>query len=86
MTNSNGAVVISAERIYEEVRALADGLTRLESKMDGFINESKDIRHDVADHEARIRTLESGRWPLPAFGAITGFLGATGAIIAIFTR
>jgi len=79
-------IYISTGQVYEEVKALTQTVTRIESKVDGFITEAKDIRADVADHETRIRVLESGRWPLPAFGALTGLGGAVAGALALFAR
>ena len=81
-----GGIYISSEQIYQEVRSLAESMGRLEAKVDGFISENKDIRKDVDDHENRIRALESGRWPLPAFGALTGLGGVVAGALALFTR
>lgn len=81
--NTTGAIIISPERVYEEVRRLTEAVTRLESKVDGFITEAKDIRTDVADHEHRIRVLESTRWPLPALAIL---IAAASIIVTLYTR
>lgn len=39
--------------------AILRGLGRLEGKMDSLIASIKEINHDVAKHDSRIRTLES---------------------------
>ncbi|MET7694879.1 hypothetical protein ABZT06_44405 [Streptomyces sp. NPDC005483] len=36
--------------------------------------------------EARIASLESARWPLPAIGALTGLAGVATGVAALFVR
>ncbi|MGW4731856.1 hypothetical protein ACWEQC_22280 [Streptomyces shenzhenensis] len=36
--------------------------------------------------EARLAALESGRWPLPAIGALTGLAGVVTGVVALFAR
>ncbi|MFE3032902.1 hypothetical protein ACFXKY_14810 [Streptomyces canus] len=36
--------------------------------------------------EARLASLESGRWPLPAIGALTGLAGIVTGAVALFGR
>ncbi|MFF4911323.1 hypothetical protein ACFY2T_41395 [Streptomyces sp. NPDC001260] len=36
--------------------------------------------------EARIASLESGRWPLPALGALMGLAGVATGVAALFVR
>ena len=83
MTTPDPGVYISPAQTYQEVRDLAKTVGRIEVKLDGILNETKDIRTDLADHEARLRaleampkssdieprvtTLEKGRWPLPTW-------------------
>lgn len=75
MTTPDPGVYISNAQMYQEVRDLAKTVGRIESKVDSFLDEAKDIRSDVQDHELRIRTLERARWPLPSLAALTS-LGA----------
>ncbi|WP_155053933.1 hypothetical protein, partial [Streptomyces blattellae] len=65
MTAPDAGVYISNAQMYQEVRDLAQTVGRIENKVDGFLDEAKDIRSDVQDHELRIRTLERARWPMP---------------------
>lgn len=77
-------VYISPAQMYQEVRSLAQTVSRVETKIDGFLDETKDIRGDLSDHEQRLRTLERSRWPLPTIGVLTGLAGAaTGALALI---
>lgn len=46
-------------------------LARIETKLDSVL-------HQAADHEGRIRALESNRWPLPA---LAGLLSVAALIV-----
>ena len=79
-------VYISTAQMYQEVRDLAQTVGRIESKVDSFLDEAKDIRSDVQDHELRIRTLERARWPMPTIGVLAGVAGAATGAMSLFTR
>jgi septal ring factor EnvC (AmiA/AmiB activator) len=79
-------VFISSAQMYQELRSLSDGLTRVETKLDGIGQGLRDLDKDVADHETRIRTLEKARWPLPSIGALAGLAGAATGAVALFAR
>jgi hypothetical protein len=72
--------------MYQELRSLSDGLTRVETKLDGIGQGLTDLGKDVADHETRLRTLERSRWPLPTIGVLAPVAGAATGAIALFTR
>ena len=82
MTTQDPGVYIGPAQTYQEVRNLARTVDRIESKLDGVLDEQKDIRGDVQDHEMRLRTLERARWPLPALGVLTGAIGGATGLIA----
>lgn len=82
-TPPDPGVYISPAQMYQEVRSLAQVVGRIETKVDGFIEEAKDIRGDLADHETRLRTLERARWPLPTIGVLAGVAGAATGIISL---
>lgn len=102
MSTPDPGVYISPAQMYQEVRGLAETVGRIETKIDGILNETKDIRTDLADHEARLRaletmpktadieprvaTLERGRWPLPTIGVLAGVAGAATGAVALFAR
>ncbi|MFI8278513.1 hypothetical protein ACIGBH_27305 [Streptomyces sp. NPDC085929] len=86
MATPDPGVYISPAQMYQEVRGLAVAVGRIESKIDGILDETKDIRTDLQDHEARIRTLERGRWPLPTLGVIAGVGGAVTGALALLGR
>lgn len=79
-------VYISSAQMYQELRSLSDGLTRVETKLDGIGQGLTDLGKDVADHETRLRGLERARWPLPTIGALAGVAGAATGALALFTR
>ncbi|WP_432111359.1 hypothetical protein [Streptomyces sp. YPW6] len=83
MTPQDPGVYISPAQMYQEVRALAQAVGRIESKIDGILDETKDIRADLGDHEQRIRTLEKGRWPLPTIAALAGVAGTATGVLAL---
>lgn len=86
MTVPDPGVYISPAQMYQEVRGLSETVGRIESKLDGILDDAKDLRKDFADHETRIRTLERGRWPLPALAGVTG-MGSLGvALYALISR
>ena len=72
MSMPDPGVFISSAQMYTELRSLSDGLTRVETKLDGIGQGLNDLGKDVADHETRIRALERGRWPLPSLAAVLG--------------
>jgi hypothetical protein len=86
VTTPDPGVYISTAQMYQEVRDLAQTVGRIESKVDSFLDEAKDIRGDLQDHELRIRTLERARWPMPTIGVLAGVAGAATGAIALFTR
>jgi hypothetical protein len=77
-------VYISTAQMYQEVRDLAQTVSWIESKVDSFLDEAKDIRSD--DHELRIRTLERARWPMPTIGVLAGVACAATGALALFAR
>ena len=83
---SDLGVYISSAQMYTEMRSLSDGLTRVETKLDGIAQGLTDLGKDVADHETRIRTLERGRWPLPTIATLAGAIGAGSGLFALLSR
>lgn len=72
-------VYISSAQMYQELRSLSDGMTRMETKLDGIVQGLSDVGKDVTDHETRIRALERRVWT--ASGAAT-VLGAGAGVVA----
>lgn len=78
-------VIITAREIY-------DAVVRLTGRMDVLIEQHNaqaqdlhdhearaDSRHN--DHEARLRSLEKARWPLPSLAAVVAVASLVWAII-----
>lgn len=61
---------ISAWQVYQQ-------LAQLSAKIDVLIAQG-------ADHEARLRLLEKGRWPIGNLSALVGVGGLVVAAIALF--
>ncbi|PAM97255.1 hypothetical protein CJI59_35565 [Streptomyces sp. Alain-F2R5] len=84
--------------MYQELRSLSDGVTRVETKLDGIAQGLTELGKDVADHESRLRaieaqprpaeieprvtSLERARWPLPSLAALTGIGALVVALLA----
>ena len=86
MSTPDPGVFISSAQMYQELRSLSDGLTRVETKLDGIGQGLNDLGKDVADHETRIRTLEKARWPLPTIGVLAGVAGAATGVMSLLSR
>ena len=69
-----GPVVITARDIYDALVELRSTVARLVDRHDAQAAE-------VADHEARIRALERGRWPLPALSAVLALIALAITVI-----
>lgn len=66
----DGSVVITPTQMYAEVREIHEMVRAVSSKIDAM--PVADHARTLDDHEARIRTLERARWPLPSLAAVTG--------------
>lgn len=56
-------VVIGLKEIYDQ-------LLRLTTQVEILIGDQRDTEARTQDHEARLRALERGRWPLPALAVL----------------
>lgn len=63
MSEPLGPVVITSREIYDQ-------LVRVVAAVDRVSAQLVDIAQDLHDHETRIRSLEKGRWPLPALSTL----------------
>jgi hypothetical protein len=86
MTTPDPGVYVSSAEMYRELRALGDGVTRVETKLDHIGQGLTELGKDVADHETRIRSLERARWPLPTIGALAGVAGAATGVVSLLAR
>lgn len=69
-----GGVTITAREIYEAV-------IRLTGRVDVLIEQHAETRNDVKDHEERLRSLERGRWPLPALAVLLSIGSLAAAVL-----
>jgi hypothetical protein len=83
MSAPDPGVYISPAQTYQEVCDLARTVDRIESKLDRVLDEQKDIRADVQDHEMRLRTLECACWPMPTIGVLAGVAGTATGVLAL---
>lgn len=67
-------VVITAREIY-------DAVVRLTGRVDVLIEQQTQTTHEVQDHEARLRSLEKARWPLPAASVLIAITSLAVAVI-----
>jgi hypothetical protein len=75
MTNEvMSGIVITSREIY-------DAVVRLTGRVDVLITQTEDIKHDLSDHENRIRNLEKARWPIPAVTALVALFSLVIAVI-----
>lgn len=70
----DGSVIITPTQMYSEIQSANAKIDHLTAIIDPAM---QDMRHDVADHETRIRTLEMWRWKAAGVGA------AVGAVVAV---
>lgn len=76
--------VITVNDMYHELQGVRQDVQILTSKLDTIPMQISELTRDVADHETRLRTQESGRfvtWPQMA-GVITVLLTALGVVAA----
>ena len=71
-----GPVVIGAREVY-------DAVMRLTALVDRLAGQHTDAESDLRDHEARIRALERGRWPLPSLAALCGLAALVVSVLAL---
>ena len=69
-------VVIGLKEIY-------DALLRLDATVATLVTQGGETSRDLIDHEARLRSLEKGRWPLPSVAALVSIAAL---VVAVFLR
>ncbi|MER7725526.1 hypothetical protein [Streptomyces sp. NPDC096323] len=78
-TDPNNPVVVALE--LERLRgSLEAGFARADGQLALLVQRSDQTDEQLADHEARLDTLERARWPLPSVGALTATAGLTVAL------
>jgi hypothetical protein len=83
VTPGDPGVYISPAQMYQEMRSLHEALTRIDAKLDALRERDAGADEQLTDHEARLRSLERARWPLPTIGALAGAAGAATGVIAL---
>lgn len=66
-TEPLAGIVITSREIY-------DAVVRLTGRVDVLIAQQEDIKHDLNDHENRIRNIERSRWPLPTVSVLVAIV------------
>lgn len=79
MPDQGPVVMIGLQQIYDKIVTLEGTVARLVDQHDG-------VTREVTDHEARLRSLERGRWPLPALTIVIALLSLAVAGFAMLTR
>ncbi|MFZ4234987.1 hypothetical protein ACOZGD_07315 [Streptomyces murinus] len=79
MTTPDPGVYIPPAQMYQELRSLSDGVTRVETKLDSIAKGLGEVGKDVADHEVRLRALEQTLWRAVGGAAV---LGAGAGVLA----
>lgn len=89
MSEPLGPVMIGPREIYDAVLRLQGTVDRLADRQDVAQREAderyREIRAEQADHESRMRSLERGRWPLPALSAAMSLVALVLVVLPILT-
>lgn len=56
-------VYISPAQTYAEVQRLGRLVDQIDGKLDRILDETREIKEDLSDHETRLRALERGETP-----------------------
>ncbi len=82
-----GPVVVTAREIYDQLVRLTTAVGDLASQLGQVVTSQAELKAEVkgdfADHETRLRSLERGRWPLPALAVL---ISAAGFLLAFLDR
>lgn len=70
---------VSPEQIYTAVISMT-------GKVDVLITQHNDTQGDIKDHETRLRSLESSRWPLPTLSALFALASLVIAMYVAFGK
>jgi hypothetical protein len=76
--SDTAAVALELERLRGAVEA---GFARVDGALALLVQRSDQTDRQLADHEARLDTLERSRWPLASIGALTAV--ATVVVMAV---
>ncbi|MET9953497.1 hypothetical protein ABZ135_18370 [Streptomyces sp. NPDC006339] len=72
----HGTVALELERLHGTMKA---GFAKVDGSLALLVQRSDQTDKQLADHDARLDTLERARWPLPSLAAVCGLaaLGLT---------
>lgn len=79
MPDQGPVVVIGLKEIY-------DMLVAVKTQVELMVGDVTDVRKVNDDHEARLRSLERGRWPLPAATVLLSVGAVVVAVVALFIK
>jgi hypothetical protein len=68
-------VVIGLKEVY-------DAVLRLQAIVERQTSQQDEHGRDLVDHEARLRSLERGRWPIPTISGRAGWVSSRRSLIA----
>ncbi|MFE5673829.1 hypothetical protein ACFQ7B_00435 [Streptomyces erythrochromogenes] len=66
------AVAVELERLRGTMET---GFARVDGALALLVQRSEQTDRQLADHEARLDTLENRRWPLPSIAALVAVIG-----------
>ncbi|MER7363563.1 hypothetical protein [Nonomuraea wenchangensis] len=81
-----GPVTIGAREIYDQLLATDRKVDGIRGEVAQVAQAHGELTKDLADHEARIRALERGRWPLPSLAAVISIVSVVLAVLAFLQR
>ncbi len=70
------SVPIGAREIYDAVMRVSMQMERIEQQMAERVRE-------LDDHESRLRSLEKGRWPLPALAVLLSAASLAAVVVKL---
>ncbi|WP_207757059.1 hypothetical protein [Nonomuraea cypriaca] len=81
-----GPVTIGAREIYDQLLATDRKVDGIRGEVAQVAQAHGEIAKDMTDHEARIRNLERGRWPLPSLAALVSVVSVVLAVLAFMQK
>lgn len=78
-----GPVIITAREVYDAVIRVSTQVTDLSAQITAVAKDQVEIAKSMDDHEARIRSLERGRWPIQS---LTVLISIAALAVAFFLK
>lgn len=69
-TDPLAPVTIGVRQLYDKLETLTAKVDDVRIEVQQVAQTHSEATKDLADHEARLRALERGRWPLPSLAAL----------------